>query len=86
MANPMTWPVSICRRTTYETWSKLGVYLCYIRGNDGSFGKGVQDVVEPAREKCATCLGEVQTTNGTELDCQTLEENGKYIGEEYDEQ
>lgn len=86
MANPMTWPVSTCRRIRYETGSELRVYLCYIRGNDSSLGKGVQDVVEPAREKRATGLGEVQPTDGAELDCQTLEENGKHIGEEDDEQ
>lgn len=86
MANPITWSVSTCRRTIYKTGSESGVYLCYIGGNNGSLGKGVQDVVEPAREKRATCLGEVQTTDGAELDCQALEENSKQVGQENDEQ
>lgn len=66
--------------------SESGAYLCYICGNDGSLSKDVQNVVEPSREKRATCLGEVQATNGAELDCQALEENGKQVGEEDDEQ
>lgn len=86
MAKPITWSVSTCRRTEYETWSGSGAYLCYIRGNDGSLGKGVQDVVEPSREKRATSLSEIQAADCTELDCQALEENGKNIREQNDEQ
>lgn len=61
-------------------------YLCYVCGNDGSLGKGVQDVVEPSREKRTTSLGEIEAADGTKFDSEALEEDSEQVGEEDDEQ
>lgn len=61
-------------------------HLGNISGDDCDLGHGVQRVVEPSREKLATGRGEVQPGDCSQLDGQALEQDGKDVAQEDDEQ
>lgn len=79
-----SWSTSIDKKV--ETKDESRTYLCYVCGNNCSLGKDVQDVVKPSREKGTTSFSEIEAADGTEFNGQTLQENGKQIGEKDDEQ
>lgn len=45
--------------------------------DDGDFGKEVEDVIEPSREKGSTGLCEVKTRHGSQFDAESLEKDGE---------
>lgn len=61
-------------------------HLSDIRGNDGRLSHAIQKIVEPSREECTAGLGEVQSTDSSQLDGKTLQQNSKQIAHEDNEQ
>lgn len=61
-------------------------YLGDVCSDDGHFCQHVEEVVEPSRQIGATCLCEIQPCDGAELDGKTLQQDGKEIAEQDDEQ
>ncbi|PMB67043.1 hypothetical protein BM221_006705 [Beauveria bassiana] len=57
-----------------------------VGGDDGDFGQRVEQVVEPARAVRAAGRREVVARDGAELDGERLQENGKDVAEEHDEE
>lgn len=61
------------------------VYLGKIRGYDGYFSQGVEEVIQPAWEKGTTGLRQVQPGDASELERQALEKNGEQVAKENNE-
>lgn len=57
-----------------------------VRGDDGGFGEHVEEQVEPAREKRAAGLRQVEACHAAQLEGETLEQDGEEIAEEDDEE
>ena len=58
-------------------------HLSDISRNDSSFGEEPEGIVEPRRTMLFDVLGEIQASNGAELDTQRLEEDSNYIRHQY---
>jgi hypothetical protein len=66
MANPITYQHFVMCDIFVRY--KAFTYLGYVCGNDGSLCEEIQNIIQPAREKEATCLSKIQSRHGTELD------------------
>jgi hypothetical protein len=66
--------------------SAEGTNLGNIRGNDCSLGHEIKYVVEPSRQMSATGLGQVESTDGSQLDGETLQKDGEDVAQEHNKQ
>lgn len=85
MAVPMTW--GCCQLLALLGYRhECKAYLSYIRRDDSSFGHDIEKDVQPSREESTAGLGQVKAADGAELDGETLEEDGKDVAQQDDEE